>query len=244
MKQNKYDDPGFFNKYCQMERSKHGLDGAGEWHELRKMLPDFRGKRVLDLGCGFGWHCRFAEENGATMVVGIDISRNMLNEAEKKTQSEHIRYICMPIEDFDFSADSFDVVMSSLAFHYISSFEDIVNKISKCLAGGGDLVFSVEHPVFTAQGKQDWYYDLQGDPLHWPVDHYFSEGQRRAVFLGEEVVKYHRTVTTYVNSLIKTGFEITGLVEPKPSESMLQTVPGMMDELRRPMMLLLSARKK
>lgn len=54
MKENKYDDDNFFNKYKDMDRSKKGLEGAGEWHELKKMLPDFEGKRVLDLGCGFG----------------------------------------------------------------------------------------------------------------------------------------------------------------------------------------------
>ena len=90
MKQNKYDDSIFFDKYSSMERSKNGLDAAGEWHELRKMLPDFQSKRVLDLGCGFGWHCRFAAENGAKSVIGIDISQKMLNEAKNKTKSERI----------------------------------------------------------------------------------------------------------------------------------------------------------
>ncbi|MGE5630683.1 MAG: class I SAM-dependent methyltransferase [Caulobacteraceae bacterium] len=244
MKQNKYDDSIFFDKYSNMERSKYGLDAAGEWHELRKMLPDFQGKRVLDLGCGFGWHCRYAIENGAKSVIGVDISQKMLSEAKKKTESGNIEYICMPIEDIDFPVDSFDVVVSSLVFHYIQSFEDILDKISKCLAKGGDLVFSVEHPIFTAYGVQDWYYDNQGNRLHWPVDRYFDEGMRNAVFLGEEVVKYHKTITTYIASLIKAGFEITGIVEPKPAENLLYTVPGMMDELRRPMMLLVSARKK
>jgi SAM-dependent methyltransferase len=227
-----------------MERSKQGLEGAGEWHELKKMLPDFQGKRVLDLGCGFGWHCRYAIENGAKSAIGIDISQKMLNEARNKTKSENIKYICMPIEDIDFPVDSFDVVISSLAFHYIESFEDILSKIYKCLSNQGHFVFSVEHPIFTAQGKQDWYYDDHGSRLHWPVDKYFTEGMRKAVFLGEEVTKYHKTLTTYLNSLIKAGFEITGLVEPMPAGNLLDTVPGMMDELRRPMMLLVSARKK
>ena len=53
MKENKYDDERFFGQYSQMSRSVQGLRGAGEWHELKKMLPDFNGKRVLDLGCGF-----------------------------------------------------------------------------------------------------------------------------------------------------------------------------------------------
>ena len=244
MKQNKYDDKTFFDKYGNMTRSKQGLEGAGEWHEFKKMLPDFEGKRVLDLGCGFGWHCRFAVENGAKSVTGVDISQRMLNAARNKTKSENIQYICMPIEDIDFPDNSFDVIISSLVFHYIQSFEDILGKISKCISNGGEFVFSVEHPIFTAQGPQDWYYDDKGNILHWPVDQYFTEGVRKASFLGEEVIKYHRTLTTYLNSLIKAGFEITGLVEPKPAENLLYTIPGMLDELRRPMMLLVSARKK
>ncbi len=244
VKQNKYDDDVFFNKYSNMNRSKNGLEGAGEWHELKKMMPNFKDKRVLDLGCGFGWHCRYAVENGARSVIGIDISQKMLSEAKSKTKYGNIEYICMPIEDIDFPEESFDVVISSLALHYVKSFEDVLVRVYKCLSKGGDFVFSVEHPIFTAQGPQDWYYDGKGNILHWPVDHYFTEGIRNAKFLGEEVIKYHRTLTTYLNSLIKLGFEITGVVEPKPAENMLNTVPGMLDELRRPMMLLVSARKK
>lgn len=168
----------------------------------------------------------------------------MLNEASNKTESENIQYICMPIEDIDFPDNSFDVVISSLALHYIQSFDDILSKISKCILNGGEFIFSVEHPIFTAQGTQDWYYDDKGNIVHWPVDRYFTEGVRNANFLGEEVIKYHRTLTTYLNNLIKAGFEITGLVEPKPEENLLYTIPGMLDELRRPMMLLVSAIKK
>lgn len=244
MKQNKYDDENFFNQYKLMNRSQKGLEGAGEWHAFKEMFPDFTGKRVLDLGCGFGWHCQYAIEQGAESAVGIDLSEKMLNEAVARNQSEVIEYRCMPIEDIDFPGNSFDVVMSSLAFHYIESFSDICSKVSKCLTSGGDFVFSVEHPVFTAQGKQDWHYDKEGKPMHWPVDSYFTEGIRQSNFLGEEVLKYHKTLTTYINTLIQAGFEITGLIEPEPAVHLLDNVPGMRDELRRPMMLLVSARKK
>ena len=50
MKENKYDDPIFFEKYNQMSRSIKGLAGAGEWPTLEPLLPDFAGKNVLDLG--------------------------------------------------------------------------------------------------------------------------------------------------------------------------------------------------
>lgn len=244
MKENKYDDEQFFSQYSQMSRSVDGLKGAGEWHVLKTMLPDFRGKRLLDLGCGFGWHCRHAVENGAIAALGIDLSEKMLEEAAKRNASPLIEYKCLAVEDFDYQPETFDVVISSLTFHYLESFGDICRKIHQCLTPGGFFVFSVEHPVFTAYGTQDWCYDEDGNILHWPVDRYFTEGKRKAVFLGEEVVKYHKTLTTYVNSLIQAGFEITGLIEPEPDAALLDTIPGMREELRRPMMLLVSAVKK
>ncbi len=244
MKENKYDDARFFSQYSQMSRSTEGLKGAGEWHMLKKMLPDFTGKRVLDLGCGFGWHCQYAVEQGASLALGIDISEKMLHEARIKNNSSKIEYRQMAIEDFESDPETFDIVVSSLTFHYLESFDAICRKINRWLTQEGVFVFSVEHPVFTAYGSQDWYYDREGNRLHWPVDRYFTEGKRKANFLGEEVTKYHKTLTTYINGLIQGGFEITGLIEPEPAADMLDTVPGMRDELRRPMMLLLSARKK
>lgn len=243
MKENKYDDDAFFGQYSRMSRSVDGLKGAGEWHELRKMMPDFQGKRMLDLGCGFGWHCEYAVEQGAASVVGIDLSQKMLEEARKRNASPRIEYKCMAVEDFDFRADTFDVVISSLTFHYLESFDDICRHVHRCLSPGGCFIFSVEHPIFTAYGSQDWYRDAEGRILHWPVDRYFTEGKRTASFLGEEVTKYHKTLTTYVNALILAGFEITGFKEPEPDKTMMD-IPGMKDELRRPMMLLVSAVKK
>lgn len=243
MKQNKYDEEQFFKKYSEMNRSRQGLRGAGEWSELQKVLPDFTGKRVLDLGCGYGWHCLYAAQNGAEYVLGTDISKKMLEAAAEKNSHEKIEYRCLPMEDMEFPDGTFDIVLSSLAFHYIKDFEPLVEKISRLIPPGGHFVFSVEHPVFTAYGTQDWYYDQEGNILHFPVDNYYYEGKRDAVFLGESVVKYHRTLTTYLNTLLNNGFEIRQLIEPMPPADMLD-IPGMKDEMRRPMMLIAAAQKK
>ena len=243
MKENKYDDSVFFEKYGQMERSKKGLAGAGEWSEFRKMMPDFLGKRVLDLGCGYGWHCIYAARNKAKAVLGVDISEKMLQKAREMTKDTRISYQMAAMEDLEFQAGSFDVVFSSLAFHYVKDFRALVEKIGEWLVDGGEFVFSVEHPVFTAYGSQDWYYGEDGSILHFPVDNYFYEGKRDAVFLGEHVMKYHRTLTTYLGALLENGFSIQKLAEPKPPKEMMG-LPGMKDELRRPMMLLISAKKE
>ena len=244
MKENKYNHSGFFCRYSQMSRSVNGLDGAAEWHILRKMLPDFNDKRVLDLGCGFGWHCQYAAGNGARSVFGIDISEKMITEAIRKNAFENVHYECMAIEDFGFPNQSYDIVLSSLAFHYMESFSDLCRDVNNCLVPGGVFVFSVEHPVFTAYGNQEWILNDKGERLHWPVDHYFDQGKRTANFLDTSVTKYHKTLTTYVNGLLQNGFEITGLNEPEPEARFLQSVPEMKDELRRPMFLMISALKK
>lgn len=244
MKENKYDNNHFFNQYSQMSRSKNGLKGAGEWHVLKKMLPDFNGKRVLDLGCGFGWHCRYALEQGAASVLGIDLSEKMLAKAIKINSLPDIDYRRMAIEDYDFPGNAYDVVMSSLAFHYLEDFSHICDKVHYSLSEAGMFVFSVEHPIFTAHGLQDWHYDEQGNRMHWPVDQYANQGIRKANFLGEEVAKYHRTLSTYISSLIKSGFDITAISEPEPEQALLETIPEMKDELRRPMFLIVSAKKR
>jgi|SRR5690625_2662355 len=143
MKQNKYDDENFFTAYKQMSRSVKGLEGAGEWHEFKPLIPSLKGKSVLDLGCGFGWHCRFAREQQASSVIGNDISEKMLQIAREKTDDAAISYVQMPVEDIELSKSQFDVVISSLAFHYIKSFEMICKKVHDYLKPGGTFVFSV-----------------------------------------------------------------------------------------------------
>jgi SAM-dependent methyltransferase len=243
MKQNKYDDSNFFSAYQQMPRSIGGLAAAGEWHVLKALLPDLHNKSVLDLGCGFGWHCLYAREQQASSVIGVDISEKMLQQAREKTNDPAITYIQLPIEDIDFASEQFDVVLSSLAFHYIESFAAICRKVHSFLKPGGSFIFSVEHPIFTSREEQDWYPDEQGNRLHWPVDHYQSEGLRETKFLTENVIKYHRTISTYFNDLIEAGFTIKAVKEPKPSAEMSND-PWMKDEERRPMFLIISAVKE
>ncbi len=236
MKENKYDDGAFFEKYARMTRSREGLKGAGEWKSLEKILPGFAGRRVLDLGCGYGWHCVYAADHGALSVLGTDISEKMLAVAREKTDAPGVSYERAAMEDLDFAPGSFDVVLSSLALHYVEDYAGLARRVYDWLAPGGDFVFSVEHPIFTAHGTQDWVYGEGGKILHFPVDNYSLEGPRAAVFLGETVRKYHRTLTTYLETLLSLGFRLRHVVEPVPPEDMP-------DELRRPMMLLVAAVK-
>ena len=111
MKTSRYDDETFFEKYGQMDRSRLGLAGAGEWETLEPLLPDFAGKRVLDLGCGYGWHCIYAAEHGAASVTGVDLSEKMLAVAREKTRLPQVTYVRGDMAEIDFPPERFDVVL-------------------------------------------------------------------------------------------------------------------------------------
>lgn len=237
-----YDSERFFEKYAGMARSRLGLAGAGEWPALKKLLPDFGGARVLDLGCGYGWHCAYAARQGAKSVVGVDGSHRMIERARGINAHAAIEYRVADIVSLRFDENSFDAVISSLVLHYLEDIGPLFRRVFSWLRAGGRFVFTVEHPVFTAEGSQQWVLDERGQIAHFPVDNYYLEGRREAVFLGERVVKHHRTLTTYFRALTGAGFAVRDLVEPAPPEDMLEQ-PGMRDELRRPMMLIFSAEK-
>src|ERR1700676_2016149 len=117
MAQNISDNDEFFAGYARLARSIEGLEGAPEWPSLRALLPDLRGRKVLDLGCGYGWFCRWACEAGAAGGLGIDVSEKMLARARTDTPAADaaITYRRADMESLALPGDAFDLVYSSLA---------------------------------------------------------------------------------------------------------------------------------
>ena len=239
---NEYENDAFFAQYAQMPRSREGFPAAGEWRQLQRLIPSLKGKRVLDLGCGYGWHCKYAADQGASEVLGIDQSPKMLEEALRRNRDDRLRYRVCSLEEYEYPKDTWDVVLSNLALHYVADLEKIFRKVYRSLRPGGVFLFNIEHPVFTAGVDQDWVYAADGTPKYWPVDDYFYPGPRTTHFLGCEVVKQHHTLTQVLGGLLETGFILEAVEEAQPPQTMMK-VPGMKDELRRPMMLLVRAGK-
>lgn len=238
---NEYDNEAFFEQYSKMPRSKVGLDAAGEWHQLKPLFPMLEGKCVLDLGCGYGWHCKFAVEKGAVQVLGVDLSLKMLQEAQRRNGDKRIEYRVCGIEEYEYPTNRWDCVISNLALHYIENIDRVFQKVHETLKPGGSFIFNIEHPVFTAGVGQDWVYTEEGNPKYWPVDKYFMPGERKTHFLGCDVIKQHHTLTQILMGLLNNGFELEAVEEAEPPQEMMG-IPGMEDEMRRPMMLLVKAK--
>lgn len=240
MSQNIYDDPRFFAGYSSLPRSLGGLDAAPEWPVLREMVGDVTDLRIVDLGCGFGWFCRWARENGAAKVRGLDISDNMLAKARAMSSDDAITYERADLATVTLPPARFDLVYSSLALHYIEGAARLLGQVHACLAPRGRFVFSTEHPIFMASRKAGWRTDADGHRT-WPVDSYLDEGARTTEWFTPGVIKYHRTLATTLNLLIGAGFTIARVEEFGPSAEQIAAHPELAKERERPMFLLVSA---
>ena len=128
--QNIYDDPAFFAGYSRLERFGPGWTRALEHPSFMALLPDVAGRRVLDLGCGVGQLAHHLAERGAAEVIGVDISERMLALARAERSHPRLRYLRMAIEQAAFGPRRFDLVVSSLAIHYVADYCGLVQRIA------------------------------------------------------------------------------------------------------------------
>jgi len=238
--QNIYDDERFFTGYSALPRSVDGLVAAPEWPQLRRMVGDVEGRRVVDLGCGFGWFCRWAADAGATEVLGIDISERMLAQAAVDTTQANVTYRRADLDHLALPDDTVDIAYSSLTLHYLADLPRLLACVHRALAPGGRFVCSIEHPVYTAPSTPGFVETADGT-VTWALDGYFREGPRTTDWLAPGVVKQHRTVGTYVGALTAAGFRLTDLVEWGPSADDLAAHPDWRHEVQRPAFLLIGA---
>ena len=243
-KQNIYDNETFFAGYKGIRDNKNNENNLFEIPTLFSLLPNLNDKTILDLGCGFGEHCKEFVNLGAKKVVGIDISKKMLEVARKENSDERIAYLEMAMEDIDSVEDSFDVVVSSLAFHYIKDFSSIVKAINRKLNSNGVFVFSQETPLSTCHSSGSrWTKDENGKKIYLNLYNYGIEGERESSWFVDGVKKYHRMFSTIINSLVENGFAIDKMVEPIPDDKMLKEHPEYYDLLLKPDFLIVKCHK-
>jgi SAM-dependent methyltransferase len=241
--QNIYDDPGFFAGYSTLERFGAGWERAAEHADLLALLPDVNGRRVLDLGCGAGQLAHYLAARGAAEVIGVDVSERMLELAHTQWAHPRVSYQRRSIEEVSFAPARFDLVVSVLALHYVDDYRRLVARIAEWLVPGGVVVYSTEHPIFTARLPDDGWVRGEAGRRRWALNDYTHEGARDETWFVSGVRKVHRTLATLMNGLADAGLTIERVVEPIPSEEWLARHPSMRDESRRPMFLLVRARK-
>ena len=140
--QNIFDNEVFFTGYKEIRGREYNYNILLEQPAIMGLLPNINGKRILDLGCGYGENCIEFINKGAVEVVGIDISKKMLEVAKEKNSNSKITYLESSVENLEIVKGDFDIVYSSLAIHYIEDFKKLIENISDLLKKGGLLIFS------------------------------------------------------------------------------------------------------
>lgn len=232
-----YEDELFFQNYMKRRHRKDSPNEIIEKPALLKMIGDVSGKDVLDLGCGDASMRRDLLQ--AASYLGVDGSKNMIMRAEQNLSDlENSEVIHSSLESFPFPVENYHLIFSQLALHYLEDFRQICENIYNSLRFGGKFVFSVQHPVITSAFKSNGT-----KRTDWIVDDYFQIGVRAEPWIGEKVVKYHRTVEEYFMILRNSGFHINELCEATPDRRNFSSEEEYKRRNRIPLFLLFSCEK-
>ena len=243
--QNIFDNDTFFKGYKTLREREDNYNDLLEQPAMAKHLPELSGKTVLDLGCGYGHNCLEFIKKGAIKVVGIDISQKMLEVAKSESADNNIEYINMSMTDITSLNNKFDVIYSSLAFHYVENFDTFAKDMFSILNEGGCLLFSQEHPIVTAtfDGKGHFNKDYNGNRVSYTFSNYNQPGKREITWYVDGVIKYHRTLGNIITALAKAGFIIDTVEEPLPEEWAIKKLPTITKEFIKPNFLIVKANK-
>ena len=243
---NVYDNEEFFNSYSELRKNENSHNTKIEQPAMRGLLPSVTGKRVLELGCGCGANAFAFAKGGADKVVALDLSERMLEVARQENNHPCVDYLQMDMSEINKLHGKFDLVYSSLAFHYVEDFGALMKSIYALLDKGGTLLFSQEHPLTTATvgGQGHFNMDEQGNYASYTLSNYCQGGKRVVNWFVDGVVKYHRTFSEIISAIIDTGLTVTAISEPVPDEEMIKAVPKMAKELIKPSFLIIKAEKR
>ena len=240
-----FDNEEFFESYSELRGSERNANDLVIDPALKKLVPDLRGKTVLDLGCGNGKHCVEFINGGAKRAVGIDLSEKMLHLARTENTNDAVQYLYMDMADIGDLGTSFDFLYSNMAFHYIEDFDSFAKTMFEVLNPGGNLLFAQEHPVITAtaDGKGHFNKTASGEKISYTFSDYGVPGKRVTHWYVDGVVKFHRRVSDVLNALICAGFVIDRVEEPLPEKRVIEKYPEFADEMIKPTFLIVRAKK-
>lgn len=235
-----YDNEAVFKHYMGRRKRTNNPNDLIEKPIFLEMLGDVTQKKVLDLGCG---DAAFGEQliaQGAQSYDGIDGSINMIELARQREQKPLLNIHHHDLFTWPYPNHTYDLIISRLALHYIKDFNELAKRIYRTLRVGGRFIFVVQHPVFTSNFESA---KLSGRRTDWIVDHYFETGERVEPWLGEEVIKYHRTIEDYFISLQQAGFTVTQLRESKPKQEMFADPAEYQRRKRIPLFLFMAGER-
>jgi ubiquinone/menaquinone biosynthesis C-methylase UbiE len=216
-------------------------DVAGEYDEwvgagaalddptFTELTGDVAGQEVCVVACGQGREARYLATQGA-VVTGVDLSEKLLEKA-RLHDSTGISYRHGDAHTLEgLEDDSFDGVVCYMALMDIPNLDEALHSMARVLRPGGWFVVSITHPCFKTPAAGELV-DHVDQSVRRTVGKYFVEGywdgpgaHQNALPVGA----YHRTLSTYVNTLTAAGLTIDQLREPPHDTPIWREVPQLL----------------
>jgi len=203
--------------YDGMVRSD-SLAGDRMLQHFFDLIGPVDGQQICDLACGQGHVARALARRGAH-VTGIDLSSQLIAIARRDEANDPlgITYIVDDAITLASLGDACcDGVICNLALMDIPDLAATFGAVWRILRPAGWFVFAITHPCFEAPHAQ-WRSSADGTTSREIVT-YFTEGFWRSDNphgVRGQVGAYHRTLATYVNTLLQSGFIIERMAEPQ-----------------------------
>lgn len=198
---------------------------------LLEIIGDVQGQTICDLACGQGWLTREIARRGAS-ITGIDLSMQLLDLALAYEEQEPlgITYLQGDAQKADlFAANEFDGCMCIWSLADIPDLTAVFQTMYRLLKPDGWLVFAIAHPCF--EGPNTQWITLENSRVARAVNGYFDERFWMSEHGGvrSHVGAYHRMISTYVNTLTRSGFALDEMLEPVATGRRIgvQEVPAM-----------------
>ena len=208
-----------------------------------EMLPEIKGLKGLDIGCGEGHNTRLLVEKGAKMSA-IDIADVFLEFASQiQPEGGWIDYSNASAVELPFPGECFDFATGFMSFMDIPETELVLKESFRILKSGGFLQFSITHPCYETPHRVklrnpdgttrayeigDYFNVLNGEflELNRPGSKASKDG-----FPLIRIPRFTQTLSQWINAIVEAGFIIEMTNEPRPSDEVVEKYPRVQDSM-------------
>ena len=211
---------------------------------ITEVLGDLSDKVVLDAGCGNGYWVRRLVKSAAK-VVGIDESSQLIEIAKKKKNPDNAEFRVMDLlGDLDFVDATFDIILSSMVFHYLPSLDKPASEFQRILKPRGRVVICIQHPLYQYHFRALDKAGKKAETFPKTVGYFDRTAIKQVTLFGKaELTTYNRPLEDYFKAFFKESFVLTDFREPEYTEELLEKNPRYKEVREIPRALILEFKK-